>query len=106
MWIVKNDSFLSIVEDRSNNGMLMVRGRLKGDIEAVFPGAKVERTPRADYLYRAFLPRAEVKKAIAESIDSIDYDNFKGSVQNQSRYDIYMKLWEVMHKAQKLLSKV
>jgi chorismate mutase len=106
MWIVKNDSFLSIVEDRNDETRLLVRGRIKGDIEAVFPAAKVETTPSADYLYRAFLPRAEVKTAIAECIDSIDYPNFKGSVKSITRHEIYMKLWEVMHKAQQMLSKV
>ena len=39
MWIFQNDSFLSIVAHRDKPGMLLVRARKAGDIEAVFPEA-------------------------------------------------------------------
>jgi hypothetical protein len=100
MWIVQNNSFLSVVADRNNKNNLLVRGRIKGDIEAVFPGAEVITTPKADYLYRAFLPREQVKAAISKSIDAIDYPNFKGSVMDEFRHNSYMKIWRVMHQVQ------
>jgi len=44
MWIFLPDTMLSIVErigDRGT-GMLTIRGRIKGDIGAVFPDAVIE----------------------------------------------------------------
>ncbi|MCD2450204.1 hypothetical protein GO003_007375 [Methylicorpusculum oleiharenae] len=104
MWIVKKDSFLSIVADQTNKETLLVRGRLKGDVEAVFPHAKVTKTPDADYFYRAFLPRNDVRQAISEIVESLDYPNFKSSVKSNYRHDIYMRLWQVMFDAQSILN--
>ena len=44
MWIFLPNSMLSIVEKPGDRGTgtLTVRGRIKGDIEAVFPGAVIE----------------------------------------------------------------
>lgn len=100
MWIIQNNSFLSVVADRNNKDNLLVRARIDGDIEAVFPGAEVIRTDNADYLYRAFIPREEVKQAISRNIEAIDYPNFKGSVHNRFRHDVYMDIWSIMHAAQ------
>jgi hypothetical protein len=41
MWVFLNDSFLSIVAHRTEPGVLLVRARTAGDIEAVFPQAHV-----------------------------------------------------------------
>jgi hypothetical protein len=37
--------FYSIVSDRQRPGNLLVRARFEGDLEALFPGAKVRTTP-------------------------------------------------------------
>ena len=44
MWIFLPNSMLSIVEKPGDRGTgtLTVRGRIKGDIEAVFPDAVIE----------------------------------------------------------------
>ena len=49
MWVFLNNAFLSIVEHRENQNILLVRARIKGDIERVFPGVMVHKTPEADY---------------------------------------------------------
>ena len=41
MWIQFNNAFLSIVENRNNKLELLVRARVKGDIEKIFPDADV-----------------------------------------------------------------
>jgi hypothetical protein len=41
MWLVLENSFLSIVQDKDNSERLLVRARIKGDIENVFPNANV-----------------------------------------------------------------
>ena len=53
MWIVLNKSFLSIVKNRNNNSELLVRARVKGDIEKVFENADVFEDMNADYRYRS-----------------------------------------------------
>jgi hypothetical protein len=94
MWVYLNNAFLSIVEDRADSellivrarlpgdieALLIVRARLPGDIEAVIPGAFVKVTTDADYRYRATVPRHWVVEAMARAVERIDYPNFKGSL--------------------------
>ena len=65
MWIMLNNAFLSIVENRNNKDELLVRARIEGDIERVFPEANSFQDEQADYKYRAFVLRKEVEKVIA-----------------------------------------
>ena len=55
MWIQFNNAFLSIEENREKTIELLVRARVKGDIEKVFPKADVFEDNNADYKYRAFI---------------------------------------------------
>jgi hypothetical protein len=87
-------SFVSIVRPKNAKGRkdpLVVRGRVKGDIEALFPKAKVRVTPARDYLYRALVAR----KVMAEKIMDIDYDNYKDAITDKAkdRHDAYLSLW-------------
>ena len=38
MWIVMNDSYISAVQDRTNKMNLVVRARVREDLENAFPG--------------------------------------------------------------------
>jgi hypothetical protein len=99
MWIVLNNAFLSIVQDpdKPDTDDLLVRGRIRGDIQRVFPDADVIELVNRDYAYRAWIPRKEVANAIRESILGIDYGNFKGSVTEYSRHSVYSRIWGVLH---------
>jgi hypothetical protein len=101
MWICTNKSFLSIVADRSNKENLLVRARISGHIENVFPDADVFTMEDADYKYRAWVSRIEVQSAMTDQISAINYDNFKDSVGNQHLHDAYLKIWSVMYSLQK-----
>jgi hypothetical protein len=96
MWIMTNDSYLSIVSKDCGPAELLVRARRAGDIEKVFPEAKVTRNTNSDYLYRAVLPRDVVKQALAAMIDHIDYPNFKDSVEDRSLHAAYVGVWCAM----------
>ena len=96
MWIFLNDSFLSIVAHRNKPGLLLVRARKAGDIEAVFPDAKTWVDERADYPHRAEVPAENVAEAVAARVRAIGYDNFKDSVRERGRHDVYMDVWSVM----------
>lgn len=96
MWIFLNDAFLSIVAHRDRPDDLLVRARAPGDIEMVFPGAVVLSTPAADYPFRAVVDRRVVAGALLSRVAGIDYDNFKGSVAEDTRHDAYLDVWAMM----------
>ena len=64
MWIYLNNSFLSIVAHNDKPEHMHVRGRRRGDIEAVFPKANVTDTPDRDYAFRADISRSTVEEAM------------------------------------------
>jgi hypothetical protein len=96
MWIMHSDCFLSIVSKDCGTTELLVRARRNGDIEKVFPSAKVTRNTGTDYLYRAVIPRDAVKQALAIMVDQIDYPNFKDSVEDRSLHSAYVGVWCAM----------
>lgn len=100
MWLALSGSFLSIVADRKDKTRLLVRARVAGHIEAVFPKAEVFTDAEADYFYRAFISRAEVGRVLSAEVRGIDYDNFKGSVTDPALHDCYLGFWRLMHKLQ------
>lgn len=101
MWVFLNNAFLSIVKDKDDAELLMVRARMRGDIERVFRGAKVRETPPpADYRFRARIDRHEVADALRYEALQIDYTNFKKSVPDKSRHDAYLRVWSVMAREQ------
>ena len=105
MWICLNKAFFSIVAisdkdkrlaGKDSDKKLLVRARRMGDIEKVFPGAKVHRLDHRDYIARAFIERTEVAKAFANELLNIDYENFKGSTEDHDLHMAYMKVWSAM----------
>jgi hypothetical protein len=103
MWIVLNNAFLSIVEpsiDEAEPGQLLVRSRVKGDIQRVFPEAEVVQTLNRDYRFRALVDREDVANAMHAQVMGISYDNFKNSVAEDSRHSAYAEIWGVMFRLQ------
>ena len=101
MWICLNDSFLSIVDKGDPSGAtLLVRARRAGDIERVFPEAEVSTKGGSDYAYRARLPRERVASRIAEAVQGIRYPNFKATVREARRHDVYMDVWAALARDQ------
>lgn len=96
MWIFMNNAMLSIVAHRDRPAALLVRARLRGDIERVFPEAQVAETPGADYRFRAVLPAGTVARVLAGAVAAIRYDNFKASVAEPRRASAYHDVWYVM----------
>jgi hypothetical protein len=100
MWIFLSESFLSVVQKPDDTDTLTVRARIKGDIEALFPDAKVTEGAGTDYRFRATIPREVVAKAMADRVMALDYGNFKSSVKDRTRHDAYMGVWDVMYRYQ------
>ncbi|WP_193425111.1 hypothetical protein [Paraburkholderia kirstenboschensis] len=91
---------MSIVDASDEPGTLLVRARRQGDIEAVFPDAKVTQSVGRDYLYRAGIAREEVAAALAEQIMRLDYPNFKSSVADPRLHAAYSSTWSIMSQLQ------
>ncbi len=104
MWIFTSESFISVVADRDDPKKLLVRARVAGHIEALFPAAKVFQVEGSDYLHRALVPRKTVKQVVARHVESIGYDNFKNSVRDWELHESYMGVWRVMHDLQNKLN--
>jgi hypothetical protein len=80
---------------------LLVRARAAGDLERIFPTAKVTHTPAADYAYRTTLSRSDVAHALAAAVTAIDYPNFKDAVPEPDRHHAYDLTWLAMRAFQK-----
>jgi hypothetical protein len=108
VWIFAKAGFLSIVQHRDQPDMLMVRARVKGDIEHFFPSAKVIRMEDADYLYRTILPRNTVAAVIAKTVDAINYCGAHGtsfkSIVDKRRAPFYLNVWDTMAEMQDRLN--
>jgi len=101
MWVFTNRGFVSIVENRGDPKTMVVRSRFAGHIKNLFPKAKVLKTPQADYLYRAFIPRPLVVDKLSEAIEEIDYPNFKNSIGDDRYHDACMDVWSTLYRHQK-----
>ena len=102
MWIFTSKSFISVVQKPGDTDLLTVRARIKGDIEAVFPGAKVEVNKGTDYKYRAKVPRQDVATALHDQVMALNYSNFKNTVKENKHHSAYMDVWSAMYRAQGL----
>ena len=100
MWIFLPKSFISVVQKPGDTDVLTVRARIKGDIESVFPQAKVVVNQGTDYKYRARVPRAAVAQVLHDQVMNLDWNNFKGAVKAKKRHDAYMNVWSAMHAVQ------
>ena len=103
MWIVMNDSFISAVEDRNNKMNLVVRARVREDLENAFPKLKNEiiESTDSDYKFRLFMAKQVLCGVMTTKIMNINYDNFKNSVKQNWRHNAYIAIWSIMYKVQK-----
>jgi hypothetical protein len=98
-----NTAFISAVEDRNDKRLLLVRARRKGDIGRVFGkrAIGVKSDIMADYPYRTWVSKKLFKRVLAESVDRIDYGNFKSSVKDRALHDAYLDVWSAMMRVEK-----
>lgn len=104
MWICLSNAFLSIVQpsklDADPETTLLVRARRPGDIESIFPDAKVIELDGRDYGYRALISREEVGIALMNEAMTLTHTNFKDSVKNHALHDAYAGFWRLHAKLQ------
>jgi hypothetical protein len=100
MWIFADQGFLSIVQHKDRPGVLIARGRIKGDIERLLPVNYISHTPDHDYAYKAYLDRDTVAGAIGYHVAHINYPAFKPSVADQRRLPVYLRIWALLEQMQ------
>ena len=102
MWVFLNNSFLSIVENRNNKEELLVRSRVRGDLDKIFPNSNIFEMENSDYKYRSYIKKIEVSEKIREIVININYDNFKNSISKSEdqRHSSYLNGWNEMRKLQ------
>ena len=103
MWIFTQDSFLSVSEHDIDTRLLQVAGRMRGDIEKVFPEADVIETVDGDYRFKTTLPRERVAQAISLRIGKIKYPSFHTTVDDADRKSAYINVWGAMYDEQQRL---
>jgi hypothetical protein len=61
MWIVTNNSYLSVVEDKNNKNNFVVRARIAGDLQNFFTDQeiKIYETDDSDYRFRTFVSKID-----------------------------------------------
>uniref|UniRef100_A0A832A7A7 Uncharacterized protein n=1 Tax=Desulfacinum infernum TaxID=35837 RepID=A0A832A7A7_9BACT len=117
MWIFTEDSFLSVVRHRDDPERLLVRARIREDLErfcrmAGLDNGEIHETPEADYRFRVEVPEETFINFMVQTIKFLDYDNFKNRALynpddppavRRSRaaayHDIWLRLLEMQHSA-------
>lgn len=95
MWICLNDAFVSAVQS-GRPGELKVRARRREHLETLFPGVPIVETRRADYRFRVFVDQEAFAQLVADKARSIDYTNFKSSVNDPALHNLYADFW-ILH---------
>ncbi|CAN5155318.1 hypothetical protein BH24ACT23_BH24ACT23_10200 [soil metagenome] len=82
MWLVSTQGFYSVVRHRRDPDKLIVRSRVREDLEELreqIPALRVFSDDSADYRWRAVVTQAEWVAAVAQLATEIDYDNLQVS---------------------------
>jgi hypothetical protein len=106
MWIIGKYGFISIVQHDKDPSLMQVRSRVKMDILAYFPDARVVTMTRSDYMYRADIPRIEVARVLHDEV--MDYDvtshvkdvAIEYSYPNDERRAAYYDTWYALSRMQ------
>lgn len=102
MWVFTETGFVSAVCDQHDRRQIQVRARDKESMDFVcmVTGAKMIRTPDADYPYRVVIDREDFIIFLTKSAQYMDYTNFKNQV-HATRGKKYARalnsIWSTMH---------
>lgn len=111
MWIATEHGFYSAVENRHKKNTVIIRARVKEDLEKLVASVKgskrrkllIESTPSADYPFRVTLRKTEWADFLSSAAQDIDYPNFKNRVakHDAQRSHVYHDVWATLMKLEK-----
>ena len=94
MWVCKNNSFVSIVEDWNDPHYVLVRGRREEDVAQFITSYQgIEETPDADYRFRIRITKLDLVGCLLVAANEIEYSNFKNSVEDPALKQFYHEVW-------------
>jgi len=106
MWVYTKDGFFSAVEDRNNPEQVMVRARVRGDLERMLDGMMHGRDVKitysgSDYLNRCFIGKHVWAAYLAQTGNEIDYFSAKDAMipedgNGRKRKAAYFRAWSAM----------
>jgi hypothetical protein len=104
MWLMTKYGVYSIVQKEP--GVYHVRARERRDLEnlisnAPLPDAQIVETHRSDYAFRILVGRDELQAILSLLGNALDYDNFKGKIDETAdqAHKPYHEVWAVLAKA-------
>jgi len=110
MWLFTVDGYFSAVQVRDNPERIMVRARVREDLErlvvklpevAGMSAREIVFTPSADYAFRLFIDRSHWAAYVASAAWQIDYTNFKArAAVGAGRSRAYHACWAVLSRWQ------
>lgn len=111
MWIFTPQGFFSVVADRGSERRLVVRARVRRDLDRLRAGVLPRLGPiregaGTDYPYRASTARTDFGRALIKIVDETDYFNFKqriGETLGPDRAALYGEIWSVLLDAEQVL---
>lgn len=102
MWFCFNTGFISAVQNRHDSTGLVVRARRIGILQELFPDKNIIEGGSADYQYRVFIGKDEFAEIVKDKIlNTIDYSNFKSSVDDEDLHEMYNRFWTIHYGYQK-----
>ena len=105
MWLFTEKGFYSAVQHDEDEEIIVVRSRLRGDMENILPllgNPTILVNAGTDYAFRVYVPRTVWSKAVETMTNEIDYTNFKNAVHDgTSRDAAYMRVWSAMASLQR-----
>lgn len=105
MWIFTKRGYYSVIQYPNDPDHLVVRARVRGDIEREFPAVRVvHELPDRDYRFRARVPRSQVVAVFSRAIQEVNYSNYKSAVLDRRRASDYGLVWLAMANMQDALS--
>lgn len=100
MWIASKSGFVSVVQHFEKKDMLLVRARVRKDLQSLFDNQRIFELDDADYRYRIEVSKQEFAEIMVNQIKDIDYPNFKNRIAAQSSQEdklgAYHDIWRVM----------
>ena len=108
MWMLTTIGFFSVVEDSEDADRLLVRARVREDLERLrdthLPDLHIVENAGSDYRFRAYVERGQWVWAAMSMASEIDYSNFKNAVaqrQGLVRARIYSRVWHELYELQR-----
>jgi hypothetical protein len=103
MWLFCVQGFYSVVENQDDPGFLIVRTRVRRDLEALseqIPDLVPFRIYDADYPWRAVVSRTQWQRALIQIAAEIDYERFQTAVAAREpgqRAEVYARVFDEIH---------